>query len=133
MFKSGYRGRILAANDPHHWTSNRLNGGWKWPAFGIVVLLVAPWMRGARAEDWYPKECRSGASCARVVRASYAHAAIMGEELLTVTTRHGTALVPTDLLRRESMDGRMHACMRPDQEGMQLICMPIPLDQAAAN
>ena len=44
-----------------------------------------------------------------------------------VTTRHGTAVLPPNLPRRESKDNRMHACMNPGPLGkMQLICIFTP-------
>ena len=47
--------------------------------------------------------------------------------LMTVTTRMGTAIVPADLPRRESMDHQMPACMRIGGNGMmRLLCIFIP-------
>jgi hypothetical protein len=47
--------------------------------------------------------------------------------VMLVTTRHGTVAVPANFPRRQSQDGRMHACMRPAQNGgMRLICVFMP-------
>lgn len=46
--------------------------------------------------------------------------------MLTVTTKHGTALVPRWLASRTSMDEAMHACMRIEAEGMLLTCLFLP-------
>ena len=119
MLKSGHRAKTHAGNDP-----GRAAG---LPALGVMAMLIAtqPWIP-AHAENWYPKECCGDADCAQVEHATYARPALTDKDLLTVRTRHGTALVPTDLLRRESMDGNMYACMRSNQEGMQLICLFVP-------
>lgn len=103
-------------------------GGPIWPALGAAIMLVATHfpIPPAHAEEWYPKQCLVDSNCAEVDNTTYAPQAVSDEDILTVTTRHGTALVPTDLLRRESMDGNMHACMRANQEGMQLICLFVP-------
>jgi hypothetical protein len=82
----------------------------------------------ATAHDWYPMECCHGYDCAEVERATYGRPPDIDNELpmLTVTTKHGTALVPANFPRRESLDGKMHACMRRDQGSMRLICLFVP-------
>ena len=47
---------------------------------------------------------------------------------MTVTSRHGTGVVPDNMIRRESKDERMHVCMRrPIQGGqMRVICVFVP-------
>ena len=46
---------------------------------------------------------------------------------MLVTTKHGSVVVPANFPRRESKDGRMHACMRPADGGnMRLICLFMP-------
>jgi hypothetical protein len=48
---------------------------------------------------------------------------------MVITTRHGTVVVPEDFKapsRRQSRDGRMHACIRQTAQGMKLICLYEP-------
>jgi hypothetical protein len=46
---------------------------------------------------------------------------------MLVTTKHGSVVVPANFARRESKDGRMHACMRPAEGGtMRLLCIFLP-------
>jgi acyl CoA:acetate/3-ketoacid CoA transferase beta subunit len=45
---------------------------------------------------------------------------------MLVTTKHGSVIVPANFPRRESKDSRMHACMRPTDGGMRLICIFMP-------
>jgi hypothetical protein len=79
------------------------------------------------AADWYPEECRRRSHCAEVDDAAYARAeTASAETLLTVTTKHGTAVVPRLLPTRPSVDEAIHACMRVEQEGMQLTCLFVP-------
>jgi hypothetical protein len=94
---------------------------------GTMVIATASLSgsRHGRAHDWYPWECCSGLDCAPVLQVE-----VLPEAGLRVTTRHGTALVPASLERRESPDGRMHACMRPDDAGAMLpICLFVPPGQ----
>ena len=87
------------------------------------------------AHDWYPRECCHGMDCAPVE-----HARVIGPAInlpgpaanaaggtLEVTTRHGTAVVPPNMVRRESKDHRMHACLRRSWYGkMTVICIFVP-------
>jgi hypothetical protein len=48
-------------------------------------------------------------------------------DAMMVTTKHGSVIVPANFPRRESKDGRMHACMRPGTGGtMRLLCIFFP-------
>ena len=98
------------------------------PSLGAALIVVVSQfaISSAHPEEWYPKQCLVESNCAEVESTTYAPPAISGEDLLMVTTRHGAALVPADFLRRRSMDGKMHACMRPDEEGMRLVCLFAP-------
>ena len=98
------------------------------PSLGAALIFVVTQfaISSAHPEEWYPKQCLVESNCAEVESTTYAPPAISGEDLLMVTTRHGAALVPADFLRRRSMDGKMHACMRPDEEGMRLVCLFAP-------
>ena len=107
--------------------------GERWRQSARALLLTVTgmqlWISPAGAHDWYPIECCAGTDCAEVEHATYAQGPGAGNDLpiLTVTTQHGTALVPPNFPRRESMDGKMHACMGPGKgSNMQLICLFVP-------
>jgi hypothetical protein len=86
---------------------------------GMLLLLLPPM---AMAHDWYPIECCHSMDCAPVD-----HAEPNGSGGLTVTSRHGTGIVPDDMRRRESQDQRMHVCMQPNSRGgMRVICLFVP-------
>lgn len=99
-------------------------------AASLLALSTLP----AEAHDWYPHECCHGQDCAvvesiRVIDPSMTTTAD-GQIMATmrVTTRHGTAIVPSNFPRRESKDNRMHACMRfsLEMKDMKLICLFMP-------
>jgi hypothetical protein len=79
------------------------------------------------AHDWYREECCRAKDCAPVESWALAHT-IQGKSLpqLSVTTKHGTAMVPRDLPRHESKDNRMHACMRGWGSVKQVVCIFFP-------
>src|SRR5215470_7980071 len=88
-----------------------------------VPGLVTP----GGAHDWYPEECCRAKDCAPVESWAFAHAIQSGSlPQLSVTTKHGTAIVPRDLPRRESKDNRMHACMRGWGTVKQIVCIFLP-------
>ena len=89
----------------------------------LATLLLAPLLAvAAYAHSWYPIECCHQMDCAPVDHVERRD----GEEMI-VTTRHGTAAVPSDLQRRQSLDSRMHVCMRPAGGGrMKVICVFVP-------
>ena len=92
--------------------------------FGFLVLSLAALLSPleAAAHDWYPHECCHGMDCAPVDRVEPS-----GPSGMTVTSRHGTAVVPETMPRRESRDQRMHVCMQPGRGGsMRVICVFIP-------
>ena len=113
-----------------------------WIAFLIGVMTLVGFashrfhssiMPRAHAHDWYPMECCSMMDCATVEEVAY----LPGEALLptmVVRTRHGVAVIPPTLPRRESKDNKMHACMRPARDihgelipgKMQAICVFMP-------
>lgn len=84
---------------------------------GLIGFISLP----AEAHDWYPRECCGGWDCApaeRVVSTSGG---------LWVTTKHGTAFFDAAFATRESKDGRIHACMRPEGGGkFTPLCLFIP-------
>jgi hypothetical protein len=83
---------------------------------------------GGSAHEWYPVECCGNNDCAEVEHATYdrARGADGALAILAVTTALGTALVPSNFPQRESRDGKMHACMRPGEGEMRLICLFVP-------
>lgn len=99
-------------------------------AFMLAAVQIGFCLRAsaALAVEWYPSECRRESHCAEVMEITYAqHAPAPGAaSILTVRTRRGTAFVPRELPRRVSIDGEAHACMRPEQEGMELTCLFVP-------
>ena len=105
----------------------------KW-LLAALLALATP----AAAHDWYPLECCHGLDCAVVEKVEIlpgpsvasafgpVDASIAGSSMI-VTTKHGSALVPANFPRRESKDHRMHACMRPTENGtMRLLCLFLP-------
>jgi hypothetical protein len=103
-------------------------------AVSLAPLLLAASTSDAGDVDWYPAECRRSSRCAQVDDASYARVGSgVGETLLTVTTKHGTALVPHALPVRPSADQAMHACMRVEREGMELTCLFLPRREGASS
>src|SRR4051812_21801079 len=84
----------------------------------------------AFSHDWYPHECCHDRDCAVVSQAAWVAPASGGQRLLVVTTELGTAVVPNELPRRNSNDGRMHACFQhapSDPFGdFAVICLFIP-------
>src|SRR4051812_29502793 len=84
-------------------------------AFLITVTCIQFLISPASAHDWYPVECCSGTDSAEPKAAPCDRFPAIDNKLpiLAVTTKHGTALVPENFPRRESKDGKMHACMRP--------------------
>ncbi len=83
-----------------------------------LLCLVSP---AAQAHDWYPTECCSGQDCAPAIRVAAT------EGGLWVTTIHGTAFFNVNFEKRESKDGRLHACMRPESEGkFKPLCLFVP-------
>ena len=98
-------------------------------ALVIFTVLIGSFVDRARAHDWYPMECCHGMDCAPVENVGTISATALGNELpaMVVTTKHGTAVVPTTFPRRASKDGRMQACRRPGEgRAMRLICLFVP-------
>lgn len=76
------------------------------------------------AHDWYPTECCGGWDCAPIT--SFGTISDPGDTVtdsltpnlktqilgFTVTTIHGTVVVPKGFARRRSLDGRWHACYK---------------------
>ena len=94
----------------------------------IIVIAIQLWISPTSAHDWYPRECCGGTDCAEVEHATYDRIPAADNKLpiLAVITVHGTALVPENFPYRESLDGKMHACMRPGPGDMRLICLFVP-------
>ena len=103
---------------------------WNWAVIALLGLAVAcVLLTPAQAHDWYPRECCHDNDCAPVESVARISSLATSSQLpsTVVTTKHGTAVVPPNLPRRESKDNRMHACMNPGPMGkMQLICLFTP-------
>jgi hypothetical protein len=101
-----------------------------WAVIALLGSAIAcAFFTPAQAHDWYPKECCHDHDCAPVESIARTSSLAAAAELpsTVVTTRHGTAVLPPNLPRRESKDNRMHACMNPGPMGkMQLICIFTP-------
>src|SRR5262249_6523724 len=82
-------------------------------------------VESGNAHDWYPEECCHAKDCAPVESWAFAQKVQTGSlPQLSVSTKHGTAIVPRNLPRRESKDNRMHACMRGWGNGSkQMVCI----------
>jgi hypothetical protein len=104
----------------------------------LLGALLLAGTTSAAAHDWYPMECCSGMDCAPVEKVEILQSPAIASFLpspsqaspvggMLVTTKHGSVVVPVNFPRRESKDGRMHACMRPSPNGtMRLICVFLP-------
>jgi hypothetical protein len=93
----------------------------------LMVLLTSLPTLSAFAHSWYPKECCTNDDCAPVTATAQLVPATGGVPQLIVTSKHGTAIVPQNFPTRESKDGRMHVCMRPDHAGvMDVMCLFMP-------
>jgi hypothetical protein len=88
----------------------------------LLLAIATSVATPASAHDWYPIECCHGMDCAPVDKVE-----MQEGTSLVVTSRHGTAVVPATMPRRESKDSRMHVCMRPSSSGgMRIICVFLP-------
>ena len=91
-------------------------------SLSAVAIALFMSLSQAPAHSWYPVECCSGYDCAPVDKA-----VASGDGSLSVTTIHGSAMVPPSMRRRDSRDNRMHACIRPDAAGVpRVICIFLP-------
>lgn len=97
----------------------------------VLTFLLAVAVTRVLAHDWYDMECCSGMDCAPVDSTAFVSESPVYQSLvpmpasppqLVVTTKHGTAVVPANMPRRESKDHRMHACIR----GGKVICIFSP-------
>jgi hypothetical protein len=91
-----------------------------------MLTGAAGWLASARAHSWYPKECCDDVDCAPIDAVSHL-ASGNGPPQMIVTSMHGRALVPQNFPVRDSKDGLMHVCMRPDPQGiMDVMCLFLP-------
>jgi len=101
---------------------------------GSLLALILTRPAGAQPHDmtdpghWYPIECCNALDCAPVDQVGHLASENGGLPHLIVRSKHGTVMVPATFPRRESKDGRMHVCMRPndDNGGRRLICLFMP-------
>jgi hypothetical protein len=96
-------------------------------ALVVGSVLAGNWPTPAPAHSWYPKACCNDNDCAPVDSVARFVPPAGGLPQLIVKSRHGTAIVPADFPMRQSKDGRMHVCMRPDHDGnMDVMCLFVP-------
>jgi hypothetical protein len=109
-------------------------------AISIVALVCAfLWLAvlAATAHDFYPLECCHSTDCApvdgvEVVAGATYYAGVSGMahvplSVTIITTKHGAVAVPENFPRRDSPDGRMHACITMDADGgNRLLCFWVP-------
>jgi hypothetical protein len=96
--------------------------------FGCLLMtaMALAISKDLHAHDWYPHECCHGDDCAPVDNVAKL-AGKENEPQLVVTSKHGTAVLPTTLPWRKSHDHRMHVCMRPSlYGGMGVTCIFMP-------
>ena len=96
---------------------------------GLVFAASIPGLLTcAEAHNWYPEECCHAMDCAPVESWAFSQIAQTGSlPQITVTTKHGTAIVPQDMPRRESKDNQMHACIRAGALGVKrIVCIFLP-------
>ena len=95
-----------------------------------VLDLAAP----AAAHEWYPAECCHAKDCAPVESWAFAQTVqALSLPQISATTKHGSAVVPQDLPRREWMDNRMHARMRASCGGAKRIVASLNMWRAGGS
>jgi hypothetical protein len=91
---------------------------------GLCIMVALP-------HSFYPHECCHDQDCAPVEKVELLSGPAMASMLAPsglpsatlVTTKHGSVVIPQGFPRRQSPDGRAHACMRRGASGtMTLIC-----------
>lgn len=82
----------------------------------------------ANAHDWYPSECCDDKDCAPVDSVTRLNVPGRAAPQLVVTSKHGRAIVPQNIVPRQSKDGRMHVCMRRDILFMDVMCLFVPAE-----
>ena len=96
-------------------------------ALSIAGGVATVWQGAASAHSWYPQVCCSGEDCAPVDYVTWIVPIGGGAAQLSITSKHGTAIVPAGFPVRESRDDHMHVCMQFDAFGaMEVICLFMP-------
>ena len=91
----------------------------------LIPLLFIPNI--AMAHDWYDPACCSNRDCAPAEKVI-----ILEDGRMQITTTHGTTIIPNEMIRRESKDHQVHACMRSmtmyggGKNNMLPICVYMP-------
>lgn len=89
---------------------------------GTLVCATVGAALQANAHSWYPKECCSNRDC-QPAAGLYSDA--RGDTIVRVGRQQ--FLVPPDLRRRPSPDGRIHVCIQYDEFGLQYpVCLFVP-------
>ena len=98
--------------------------------FRFLGATIALWagIHSVLAHDWYPMECCHGLDCAPVDKVEVlTPISANAPPTMVITTKFGSVMVPPDFPRRESLDNRMHACMRKGATGrIHLLCIFLP-------
>lgn len=97
----------------------------------VVICLIVLTVVMAAAHSWYDADCCHDQDCSPVIKTevvqpfAYAGMASLGTPqppTLWVTTRHGRAMVPPNMIPRESKDSAAHACIVAGK----VICYYVP-------
>ena len=106
---------------------------WRWLASSLLFAIMGIQLSSsaASAHDWYPIECCRANDCAEVEHATYDRAPNADTKfpILTVTTKHGTALVPENFPHRK-ITGWQDACVhapRPRRHAPDLFVRASPV------
>lgn len=93
----------------------------------VIVTCAAP-IAPAIGHDWYPHDCCHDMDCAPVESMAWLGPAQGEHRRLTITSKHGTAIIRQGVSIRPSRDHRMHVCMkRYDVLGdMEVNCLFLP-------
>lgn len=93
-------------------------------AFIIHVIVTGK----AFGHSWYPADCCHEQDCAEVLSSTSSWIGAPGNALVppewVVTTKFGSGVVPADIKRRPSPDGRAHACIVAGK----VICIFLPTE-----
>jgi hypothetical protein len=93
----------------------------------VSALACTAIFAPASGHGWYPKECCHDVDCAPVDDIAWLVPAGGAAPQIIVTTRHGKAILRSNVSARESKDSRMHVCMRRFDTGdMEVICLFLP-------
>ena len=82
-----------------------------------VGTVATVWAAVAQAHSWYPPECCHDRDCAPVEKVTWLVPVDGGKPRIIVRSKKGTAVIPRDMMPRDSKDDRMHVCIGYDSFG----------------